>query len=518
MDKGNELAVIQLGTHFFCVTPKSSHCTNLLHHFNQNLVELETQWDPVLRKNVKVVSKVWLGLLEGTNQFRYPISLYKEFLAYLERGGVPRRMLLEEMLPLYIPAKANFSLNPKYVPRDYQERGIEFSFDLIRKDIHTALLMMPTGSGKTVTLLAFASRFAERMGMFVAPAHFDSWLKYFEQYLGVKSQKVFEVRGGKSIRKLFSLAEHDEFDYDAVLFSMRTLTEFFKAYESNPQECIDLYGGTPFEIWGKAQIGFLGGDEVHESLNAVFWLQTFLHGPFHLGLSATMLHKDPFIERMQQIIYPQTKRFDDIPLPRHVRLLNLGYRFEDINKDKILMAFPRRTTYAQAAFEGSIMKNRKVKGRFLEMLKSVVDQYHIARKKPGERIALFFYRNDIVEEVLAFMKKTYPQLSCNRFIEDDPLSNILEADLTVTSVAKAGTGVDVPALITVVSFVNIDSQQKVVQLNGRLRAPLPGESEKLFVQLYGCNIPKHLDYKKGRDRLLQNRTASIAESYYPIDL
>jgi hypothetical protein len=356
------------------------------------------------------------------------------------------------------------------------------------------------------------------MGMFVAPAHFDSWIKYFKQYLNIDPSRVYEVRGGKSIRKLFALAETDEFNYDATLFSLRTLSDFFTAYEEDPQACIDLYGGTPFEMWGAAKIGFLGGDEVHENLFAVYWLHTFIHGPFHLGLSATMLHKDKEVEARQQEIYPMVRRFDNIPLPKHTRLVNIGYRFENLHKDKIQLTFPRRTTYAQAAFEGSILKNRKVKDRFLKMIKFCLDNYHLNRKKPGERCALYFYRIDVLKEVVEYLRKEYPSLDIRRYAEDDPLDNIMEPDIAVTTVGSAGTGTDIPKLVTVISFVNQDSQQKNIQLLGRLREPRPGESEKLFIQLYGANVPKHQEYKANRDYLFIKRIASRAETYYSIDL
>lgn len=865
MSDGLHIAELSIGTHFFSINPlNSQNVLNSVYAFSTRLIEYEWKWDPMLRKNVKVIGRVWSGRV-GTTQFRYPISLLEDFLGFLDRRGIPKSKLKIIQLPLYTPAKADFKLAPEYVLRDYQEEGIQFSLDLKSKDVHSSLLMMPTGSGKaqpldslirtpdgwarmgemyvgrdiiaadgsvtkvtgvypqgikpryritfsdfrtvdccdehlwkvyvehrrdlkwrvvttkelirlkglnttrcfvplyepkegikrdlpidpyvlglllgnggmsqrairystmdpcrvkvineyfntlgielikksewdysfrkvkdyagdnfvgitnrlkslglqgklsyqkeipaeymegslsqrlalvqglmdsdgtaekhgsisyssssislalsfqhlihslggiakiskktptytykgeklsgrinyniqiryknpkelfqlprkrdrlpeenqyskglklridkielvgasemqcisvdhpehlyitdefvvthnTVTLLGFASRLGLRMGMFVAPAHFDSWVKYFKQYLNIPEERVYEVRGGKSIRKLFALAETDEFNYDATLFSLRTLSDFFTAYEEDPQACIDLYGGTPFEMWCAAKIGFLGGDEVHENLFAVHWLHTFIHGPFHLGLSATMLHKDKEVEARQQEIYPMVRRFDNIPLPKHTRLVNIGYRFENLHKDKIQLTFPRRTTYAQAAFEGSILKNRKVKDRFLKMIKFCLDNYHLNRKKPGERCALYFYRIDVLKEVVEYLRKEYPSLDIRRYAEDDPLDNIMEPDIAVTTVGSAGTGTDIPKLVTVISFVNQDSQQKNIQLLGRLREPRPGESEKLFIQLYGANVPKHQEYKANRDYLFIKRIASRAETYYSIDL
>lgn len=130
-----------------------------------------------------------------------------------------------------------------------------------------------------------------------------------------------------------------------------------------------------------------------------------------------MLHKDKEVEARQQEIYPMVRRFDNIPLPKHTRLVNIGYRFENLHKDKIQLTFPRRTTYTQAAFEGSILKNRKVKDRFLKMIKFCLDNYHLNRKKPGERCALYFYRIDVLKEVVDYLRKEYPSLDIRRYAE-----------------------------------------------------------------------------------------------------
>lgn len=50
--------------------------------------------------------------------------------------------------------------------------------------------------------------------------------------------QFFEVRGRKSIRKLFEESEAGTFDKDATIFSLATLTEFFKEYEEKPRELL----------------------------------------------------------------------------------------------------------------------------------------------------------------------------------------------------------------------------------------------------------------------------------------
>ena len=504
---------LQIFTHFFAVIPKELRITNLVYKFAFNYVEMVWKWDPHLNRNTSVIGKVWGGRLEDNSQFRFPISLLKDFYALLEREGFTKDYLNITVAPIYTPAAAGFKLREIFVPRDYQEDAISFSFEQKSVGVSSVLLMMPTGTGKTVTLLAFASRLGLRMGMVVAPAHLDKWISDAQAYLGVPKENVHIVRGSKSIRQIFTWAEVGDYNFDITLFSLRTLTEFFKTYEASPQDCIDQYGGTPMEMWAATQIGFLGGDEVHEQFNAVYWMQTFIHGPFHQGLSATMLHKDQFIERMQNIIYPKTMRFDKIKMKKYINFVNVGYRFENFDRDKIKTSFPRRSTYSQNAYEGSILKNKKVTSNFLKMIHNCVDQYFIRGRQPGDKLGLYFARIELVTLVTEYLKSKYPQLDIRRYVESDPYENVIDSDIRITTRGSAGTGVDIPSLTTVISFDNVDSSQASLQLLGRIREIK--DREVTFVQLYATNVKKHGEYKERRDTLFKDRIKGRSENIYP---
>lgn len=506
------IARIEIYTHFFAVLPKTLEARSLIYQFAYNFVQYDWVYDPETRKNKRVVGSVWGGVTQNQEQFRYPISLLPSFMKLLERHYVFRDSLEIVRAPEYSWKPTEFTLRPEYIPRDYQEEGMAFCDEQRNAGEPSSLLMMPTGTGKTLTLLAYASRLKRRMGMVVAPTHMDKWTADFDTYLGLPADRVYTVRGGKAIQKLFILAEDDAFDYDVVLFSLATLMIFFKAYEENPETCYDLYGGTPFDIWGKAGIGLLGGDEVHESFQNVYWMHTFLHGPFHLGLSATMFHEDKFIDDMQSNIYPKTKRFDKIKMPKYIKFVNFGYRFEDMEKDKIKISFPRRSTYSQAALEGTIMKNKKVKANLFKMMDYLIQNYYIEHRRIGDKFAIYLGRNELITELVGYLKKTWPNLTIERYVEDDDYVNVISPDGRVTTRGSAGTGVDIPRLISVFSFDNVTGQQASVQLLGRLRKI--ADQHTIFVQLYATNLPKHQLYKKKRDELFKDRIESRIETLY----
>lgn len=335
----------------------------------------------------------------------------------------------------------------------------------------------------------------------------------FSNYLGVQSNNIHIVRGAKSIRQIFIWGEAGEYNFNITLFSLRTMVEFFKAYEASPQECIDEYGGTPMELWQVTKIGFLGGDEVHEQFYSVYWMQTFIHGPFHQGLSATMLHGDPFIEKMQNYIYPRSIRFDKIKMKKYINFVNVGYGFKNFDGDRIKTNFPRKSTYSQNAYEASLRKNKKVMENFLNMIHDCVENYYIRGRRPGDKLGMYFARIEVVTEVTNYLKQHYPDLDIRRYVEDDDYENVIISDVRVTTRGSAGTGVDIPSLTTVISFDNCDSKQANLQLLGRLRE-IQGR-DVLFVQLYSTAIKRHTQYKERRDILFSDRIKGRSEHIYP---
>lgn len=509
-------ANIEIYTHFFAVLPKSPQMNPVIFSFLNNFIEPEWKYNPATGKQEKVIGKIWAGKTNDFTQHRFPISLLQSFYTHCGRYNINKDNFSVKVAELYEPAKASFTLAEQYKLRDYQEEGVNFALENYKNKVPSSLLMMPTGTGKTVTLLALAARLGLRMGMVISPNYISKWLEDYKNYMNVPKERVYVLTGGKAIIKLFRLAGTDDFDYDVILISLATFLEFMKCYETNPEECVDLYGGTPFEIWMKSKMGFLGGDEVHERFHNVYVLQTFIHGVFHLGLSATLLHKERFIEKMQETIYPRSIRFDKIKLPKYIDYINMSYRLESIEKDNIKFTFPRRSTYSQAAYEHSVLKNRKVKKNFLEMINNVVDYFYISKKKPGQKLAVYFARIEMVKTVCEYLKTKYPDLDIRTYAENDPYENVIEADIRITTVGSAGTGIDIKNLITVISFVNMESHQAVIQLTGRLRDL--GEIPTTFVQLYGSNVKKHIQYKNANDILLRDRVKSQSNIHYPTSL
>ena len=500
---------IQVATHFFAVIPSHARARTTIYNFARRLQPVEWIYDPELRRDVKVSGKVWGGYLSDFSQFRYPIFLYEEFLRTLHNEGVQNEHIEIIQLPRYEPEPAEIVVRPHFVPKESQTKALDFTRKHDGLGACSVLIELPTGEGKTVTLFLYLQEKQQRAGIVTSARYLAQWKENITKYTTSGMDRVLMLDSGRVIEDVFR--DHVK-DFDYCLISIQTLRIFLKAYDDGPAQCLEEYGGTPFELWGKLRLGVLGGDEMHENLNTVYWLHTFIHGPFHVALSATMNHYDEFIKKRQKEIYPI--RFDEIKMRRYINFISMGYSIDNFERSGIRTSHPQKPRmYSQNAYENAIMKNKKVYRNFLRMIRRIVDDFFLRDRKEGDKLALYFSRKKMVDKVLEYLNREFPDLDIRRYIEKDKYENVIHAEIRVTSRLKAGTAVDIPDLTTVISFDNVDSLQGVLQLVGRLR--YLEDREVTFVQLYCLDIDKHRRYKERRDLLIADRIKDHAELFYP---
>ena len=498
---------LQIGTHFFAVIPSHVRARTSIYNFARRLQKTEWVYNKELRRNVPQASAPWGGFLKDYSQFRYPIALLKDFLMVLSMEGVHQENIETIHIPDYQPEKANIQVKEHFVPKESQTKALDFTRRMNLLGAPSVLVELPTGEGKTVTLFFYMQEKGLRAGIVTSARYIEEWQKNIVKYTKSSMDRVLLVSGGRVINDIFR-GVHEDFDY--VLMSIQTLREFFTAYDESPAACLDTYGGTPFELWGKLKLGVLGGDEMHENLKTVYLMHTFLHGPFHIALSATMDHYDEFIKKRQSDLYPI--RFDEIKMKKYINFISMGYSIDNYPASGIRHTQRGRPSYSQNAYEKSIMGNKRIYRNTLLMFERLVEDFFLKDRQEGDKLALYFARIKMVDGVLAHLQKRFPALDIRRYVEKDKYSNVIDATIRITSRQKAGTALDIPDLTTVISYDNVDSLQGIKQLVGRLRQ-IEGR-EVSFIQLYCVDIGAHVKYKGRRDKLLKDRIKNHEEMFY----
>lgn len=504
-------------SHFFVVYLKDFRFTNLVYEFTHRYVDYKPEFDPKT-KQTREVPRVWGGRLGDNSAFRFPIGALQEFEHFLSCKGVYKHELDYMVEPLYPVAFADFKVDDIYKARDYQEEAMTYTETNRLAGCPSVLISMPPGTGKTFTLAKIFERLKQRASMIIAPNYMDKWADDAKQYLNLTDERVYMVRGGKSIRQAVEMINADEFDKDLTIISLVTFAEFMKEYESSPRQAIDSYGTDPISLWSQMKIGVMGGDEVHERFHAMYWFNTFLHVPFHVGLSATMLNSDPFVERMQKVIYPSHIRFDKIKMKKYINLYNVDYDFENLERDRIKTSFPRNKNYNQTAFENSILKNKKVLANWLGMVRWAIETFFFhSTNQPDDKLGLYFGRVEMINTVLEYLKAEYPTIDIRRYVGGTKYADLMEPVIRVTNIGSAGTGKDIKGLTTVLNFDVKQSRVTNNQLYGRIRE-IVGRDDLLFVQFNCRQFKKHQKYKIDRNAELAPKARTMSQRYYPTAL
>lgn len=499
-------------THFFTVALRDLRHQRLVYEFTHQFCDEQDEYIPQQRRYVKKL-RVWGGRSNDNSIFRFPIGALSKFERFLQARNVSKHDIDYYSEPMYTPAPAYFVLNPDYSPREHQVEALEYTLKHRAAGIPSVLITMPPGTGKTATLAFLLALLQLRAGLIIPPTYMKKWVSDMEDLFGLTSDEIYCIEGGKSIRKAVKLIQEDAFDYPVTLISISTFREFMKNYALHPKQCIESYGVDPITFWGMLQIGVLGGDEVHEMFHAFFCMHTTIHGPFHVGLTATMLDSSPFIEEMQKTIYPSEIRFDKIKMKKYTTMVNVHYKYLTFDKDRIKTNYPRKTSYSQNAYEDSIYRNKKVLANFMQMVLWGVNTFFFHKDYTNvDKLGIYFASKQMIYHTVDFLKTLFPHLDIRAFVGGEPYINLIKPDIRCTTQGSGGTGKDIKALTTVLNFNCMNSLKANIQLAGRLRE-IEGR-DLFFVQFSCANIKKHLKYEQERNEGMRDRVKGIGTRIY----
>lgn len=508
---------LTLYTHFYLVKVRDIRYLPTIYNFiRRYFLDYQEVYDKASKQTLEK-ARVWAGRTNDNTSFRFPIYTLDLFYKFLNHQGFNDSDIKGITYPQYKPKEEIFKVDEKFQMRDYQLEAIKYTTDSYIRKGPSVLISMPPGSGKTVTLCKLIELFQVRTAMVIPPTYLDKWAADAKEYLNLEDDDVYKVAGSISLIKLIDQAKEKKLQAKLIIISIRTFRSFLEAYEESPLNCEEEYGCTPIEFWKLLRIGLVGGDEVHEQFHAFTRFHTCLHGPFHVGLSATMMNQDPFVEEIQKFIYPLHQRYDKIKMKRYITLVNVDYKFENPKKYKLKSSYGGGF-YSHNAFESSILKHPVALRKWLEMVKHAVDTYfYHPDHQEGDKLGIYFSSLEMIDIVVAYLKRCYPGKDIRRYVgtKNDPYENIIDPEIRVTTQGSGGTGKDIKNLTTVLNFNCMESKTANVQLFGRIRE-IPGRNDLYFVQFSCLNIPQHLKYKQNRNRELKDKVSGITSRTYPV--
>ena len=476
------------------------------------------EWNPKTRRNVKVIGEEFFFIPDDRRHVAIHRNQLEEALLGLKTMDIHDKHIEWVYNDDDLGAVASVVLKDGKTPRDYQVPIVKHAIDVIETSgpkSPTACLPVQTGRGKTLMALFVAEHFQRRIGVVCASKYTEKWQGDLAANLeGVDKSTVITIGGCAQLISAFN----KETDFKskgkstgvlAYIISLETLNSFIKRFILKRER----FEGDPHTLFQTLGIGFVIKDEVHELFHMLFKTEVYTHARAIMALSATIEDKrDKFKERMYHTIWPKAKRYDLLEKIRYTDVYSYTYNMPGIQP----YSYQRQGNYSHNKLEESLTSNKAALESYVEMVGDLVEKEHMAKRKEGEKCIIYASMNGMVEHLSAHLTKRYPNLVVGEYIRQDPLANIIDSDITVTSPTKAAAALDVPNLATIVNTVNTGSQKRIVQTAGRLRELKKSSTRYIYTH---CNdIPKHFEYHKFTREVLNDvvKTITVVPSSYTV--
>ena len=344
------------------------------------------------------------------------------------------------------------------------------------------------------------------------PKYLKKWPQDVLNITHCNKDDIVMVNGGDAVKAVVQMAKEGELHYPFVMISLTTLRNFYRDYYDDPGLTEKVYGCKPQELCAIMGIGQIIIDEAHEDLYGIYQLMIYNHVPKIIGLSGSLISKDPFVLNMQHLMFPTEIRFEEIKVQGFVKSFAISYNFKDFERSGIRTSERGSNSYSHTAFEESLMSRPSLLLNYLKLIASIVEMGYVQDYEDGDRFGIFAARKDMCDVISKYLAQRFPRFNVKRYIQGDPYENLIESDIRVTTVLSGGTAHDIPKLRGFLMTNNLDSVTGNVQAIGRLRHPDKAKVKDVKYYWIFCEqIPKHVSYHRSRMELLRDRVQFTKE-------
>lgn len=467
-----------------------------------NLTSFSFEWNKVIKRFIRKKNKEYFVYDVRTNEFRFPIKTIKYFMYSLSINGFSKEDIEINIIKNYLSTDIEIDINPKYILRDYQEKYVEI---ITNGTEPIYLIDSPTGSGKGLVSSAIMSKMKKRILILVLPKYVDKWILDIKEYTNVTDDDIYVVQGSKSLIELMLL---ENIPYKVVIISLRTFSNYLTEYETPG---IDFnYPIKPYEFMLHIKSNIIFNDETHQHFHSLSHAMLYLDAEHMICATATFDSNENTIKKLYNTIIPAECRISN--LTKHEpHIIGISVRYEIRLNHRI--KYKRKKGYSHILYEQSIMQNYMLLMYYEEMILSYVEREYVNRRINGDKCLVFFATVDMCTHFSKVLKHKYNDLNIMRYCENDPYENILNGDITCSTVLSSGTAIDIPNLITVIQTISIFSLQSNLQSFGRLRK-LKDRTTK-FIWFWTHDIINQRKLHQERYNLLQNSMKDYREEVYP---
>lgn len=498
---GHQYFQVDIYSHHFVLSKVQARGTEVVETFARQYIQfgLEKQGRRFVRAPVKVFAARVRGTMGSVLEYRFHIQQFEAFIKHLTNMQILPHTYEVVRHDMHPGAEVVLDVLEQWVPKDYQVPIIDYLVD--KKPSYMKLLEIQTGKGKTFCAGAALAQMQKRFLVIVKPMYMDKWKSDLKDILGLEGKDVIEIKGSTPLMNLITTAKEGLLTAKAIIISNKTLQNWFSLYERKGVYIDDAgYDCRPAELCSVLDVGVRLIDEVHQDFHLNFKIDLYTHVAHAISLSATLKGDDPFLNRMYELAYPRELRYAGMAYDRYVYAYAWVYQVNE--PAQIRTTEWGSTVYSHHAFEKSVMRNRLLLNDYLDMISKAAVRFHFEHYQKGERLLIYCASIQMCTLVVEHLKAEFKGIDVRRYVEDDPYENVIQADVSVSTLLSAGTGLDIPMLTTVILTTSISSSQSNIQGFGRLRK-IP-DKKLNFVYFVCQDVPKHLEYHEKKKEMLKH--------------
>ena len=495
---------IDLYTHFFKVSHVHPSAYYALRRAFQELLQVQFV---KIRGKVQKQNKNIFAAKSDEGEYRFHINYLPRFKEMLRDGLINDDEINYFKHEYPEPEEIDVKVPEKFQMRDYQEEALSYILD----EGHSKLVAFSMGLGKTLTAVKAGELLGYRTIIIVLGRYKEKWRDDVLELYGPDTNFML-VKGLAHLLSLIEQAKEGNPVPDVIIVTTTTMQLYIKEWEKHQGKEIEGMV-PPEEMYEVLKIGYRIIDEAHQHFHMVFKNDLYSNLYKAVYLTATLESNDKFIQAMYNLIWPRAMRGQAVKPAPYDKTTALLY--QHLNPDRV--RWKSNQGYSHVMYEQSIWKHIPSRVEYLDMIGDVVEQKFLPLYEPGKKMLIFCSLVDTCKEVADYLNQRFKdkKWQISKFTAEDNKEIIDTNDITVSTLGKAGTALDISGLIVCFNTVALAEPKANLQAKGRLRdlSKKPGFEHIVpeYIYTVATDIPRHVQYHQEKKMLFAGRTTRITE-------
>lgn len=495
---------IDLYTHFFKVSHVHPSAYYALRRAFQELLQVQFV---KIRGKVQKQNKNIFAAKSDEGEYRFHINYLPRFKEMLRDGLINDDEINYFKHEYPEPAEIDVKVPEKFQMRDYQEEALSYILD----EGHSKLIAFSMGLGKTMVAAKAGELLGYRTIIIVLGRYKEKWRDDVIELYGPDTNFIL-IKGLAHLLSLIEQAKEGNPVPDVIIVTTTTMQLYIKEWEKHQGKEIEGMV-PPEEMYEVLKIGYRIIDEAHQHFHMVFKNDLYSNLYKAVYLTATLESNDKFIQAMYNLIWPKAMRGQAVKPAPYDKTTALLY--QHLNPDRV--RWKSNQGYSHVMYEQSIWKHIPSRVQYLDMIGDVVEQKFLPLYEPGKKMLIFCSLVDTCKEVADYLNQRFKdkKWQISKFTAEDNKEIIDTNDITVSTLGKAGTALDISGLIVCFNTVALAEPKANLQAKGRLRdlSKKPGFEHIVpeYIYTVASDIPRHVQYHQEKKMLFAGRTTRITE-------